>query len=43
MKSYKNNVCIVGKDVNAIIKELDLFSEKNKKKIENNWNIFSCD
>ena len=42
MENFKNNICIVGKDVNKIKEELDLFREENKKKIENNWDIFSC-
>ena len=42
METYKNNICIVDKDVNTIKKELDLYEEKNKKKIENFWDVVSC-
>ena len=43
MEKYKNNICIVGKDVNTIQKELNLFEENNITKIENFWNVISCD
>lgn len=42
MEAYKSNICIVDKDVNTIKKELDLYEEKNKKKIENFWDVVSC-
>ena len=42
MENYKNNICIVGKDVNIIKKELNLYKDDNRKKIENFWDIISC-
>ena len=40
-EKYDNNICIIGKKINKIIKELGLFKEKNKEKLENNWIISS--
>ena len=43
MEKFKNNICLVGKDIDIIRKDLNLFKDKNQEKIENNWNIISCD
>ena len=41
LKKYYNNICIIGKNIDKIIKELGLFKEENKEKIENRWYISS--
>ena len=43
MEANANNICLVGKDVNIIKKELSLYKEDNQNKLENFWNIISCD
>ena len=40
-ENNKNNIGIVGKDVNQIKMDLSLYKEDNKKKLENFWNIIS--
>ena len=41
IENYYNNICIIGKNIDKIIKELGLFKEENKEKIENRWYISS--
>ena len=43
MEKYKNNICIVGKDIKIIQKELNLVKEDQIDKIENFWNVILCD
>ena len=40
-ENNKNNIGIVGKEVNLIKMDLSLYKEDNKKKLENFWNIIS--
>ena len=40
-ENNKNNIGIVGKEVNLIKMDLSLYKEDNKNKLENFWNIIS--
>jgi len=41
MYDLKNNICLLGENVDLLQKELDLIQDKNIDKIENLWNIIS--
>ena len=41
MNDLKNNICLLGENVNLLQKDLDLIQDKNIDKIENLWNIIS--
>ena len=41
MNDRKNNICLLGENVDLLQKELDLIQDKNIDKIENLWNIIS--
>jgi GTP-binding protein EngB required for normal cell division len=40
-RDYKNNICLIGKDIEHIKAKLDLIKDDNKDKIQNLWNIIS--
>ena len=41
MNDLKNNICLLGENVNLLQQDLDLIQDKNIDKIENLWNIIS--
>ena len=41
MNDLKNNICLLGENVNLLQEHLDLIQDNNINKIENLWNIIS--
>lgn len=40
-RDYKNNICLIGKNIEDIKVKLDLIKDENKDRIQNLWNIIS--